>query len=54
MMLSFMLTDTEKTPFVSASIVCRPCGKQTECGICGPPCKNKYKVYKIRTKEKKE
>lgn len=54
MMFSFMLTDSEKP-----MRLCRHCtqafvASRPSAIFCSPQCKNKYNVYKSRTKEKKE
>ena len=54
MMFSFMLTDQDKP-----IRICKHCSEvfvasRPSAIFCSPQCKNKYNVYKSRTKEKKE
>ena len=54
MMFSFMLTDTEKPIRICKHCLQTFVASRPSAIFCSPQCKNKYNVYKSRTKEKKE
>ena len=54
MMFSFMLTDTEKPIRICKHCLQTFVASRPSAIFCSPQCKNKYNVYKSRTKDKKE